>query len=120
MPLVDATYNVLSDYLGTLITHISIHTAQPDDAGSDEVTGGAPAYARKPITWLTAVDTQIKNEFQLVFDVPAGTYTHLGYWSALTTGTFYGWEAFSAPQVYAVQGTLPVPVQSIILDGSNN
>lgn len=31
--------------------HASLHTADPGATGASEVSGGVPAYARKPITW---------------------------------------------------------------------
>jgi hypothetical protein len=43
------------------------------------------------------------NNGALVFDVPTGTTVlHVGFWSALTTGTFYGYFPVGAAS-YAVQ-----------------
>jgi hypothetical protein len=44
-----------------------------------------------------------------VFDVPGSTtITHLGYWSASTSGTFYGSRALDASQTFATAGTYTI------------
>lgn len=49
--LVNASKNSMLDHLGTLVGFASLHTADPGTSGTSEVAGGAPAYARKAITW---------------------------------------------------------------------
>lgn len=74
-------------YVATAL-YASLHTADPGTTGASEVTGGSPAYARKPITWNAgAVDGAYLSD-ELVFDVPAGTLTHVGIWDAVTAGNF--------------------------------
>ena len=104
--LTDATRNSMLDHLGTLITHVSLHTADPGATGTSEVTGGSPAYARKPITWAAAAALLKTSSAGVTFDVPgATTVTHLGYWSALTAGTFRGSRPLSASETFTGQGT---------------
>ena len=93
MPLNDNGRNAcLTGGLGNAITHISAHTGIPDATGSNEATGGSPAYARQAVTWASASGGTRANSGALTpIDVAAGTYFALGFWSALTTGTFYGW-----------------------------
>jgi hypothetical protein len=92
------------------VTHMSAHTAEPDDSGNAEAAGGSPAYAREAVSFaaasggLAAVDTGLPAEF----DVPAGTYTHVGFWTASSGGTFKGWAALSASKVFAAQGILRI------------
>jgi len=70
------------------VTHISVHTAPPDAAGSLEVAGGT--YARQPITWAIAAGI-MDNTAQLVHPIPAGQgAAFYGLWGALAAGTFYG------------------------------
>ena len=82
--------NAALNAIAALITHISVHTAIPNDSGNNEATGGSPAYARKAPTWASASARSVAISNNPVFDLPAGTFTHYGLWSALTAGTYYG------------------------------
>lgn len=73
----------------TPITHVSLHTDIPDDTGSNEATGGSPAYARKAVAFASpASGSMDKDATDPEFDTPAGTYFYAGFWSADTAGTF--------------------------------
>lgn len=75
---------------------ISLHTSDPGTTGTGEASGGSPAYARKQTTWTGgAADGSVAGS-PVAFDVPAGTYTHIGVWSAATAGTFVGGFALSS------------------------
>lgn len=74
---------------------ISLHTADPSTTGANEATGGSPAYARKQTTWTGGASDGVVAGSAVSFDVPAGTYTHIGVWSASTAGTFVGGFALS-------------------------
>lgn len=103
MPLNDAAKNAMLNQLGTLITHASLHTADPGTNGANEVSGGS--YARQAITWNAAASASLDNNANPVFPVPAATtVTHIGFWSALTNGTFYG-SADITDEVFAGAGT---------------
>lgn len=93
MPLNDAGRNaMLSGGLGNVIAYVSLHSGDPGTTGTNELTGGSPAYARKPVTWNAAAAGARDNAAQMDFDVPASTTVfHVGYWSAVTAGTFYGY-----------------------------
>ena len=83
--------------------YASLHTADPSTTGTNEVTGGSPAYARKAVTWNAAAAGQITLSNQPLFDVPAGTVAYAGLWSAVSGGTFKGkWQLTS--EVFAGQG----------------
>jgi hypothetical protein len=87
----------------------SLHTADPGSGGSNEVTGGTPAYARKGISWAAASGGTKSNSANIVFDVPTSTtITYLGYWSADSGGTFYGGRELNASQTFATQGTYTI------------
>lgn len=75
---------------------ISLHTADPGTTGTGEATGGSPAYARKQTTWTGGTADGVVNGSPVVFDVPAGTYTHIGVWSAATSGMFVGGFALAS------------------------
>lgn len=105
MPLNNTAKNLMLDQLATVAVYASLHTADPGTTGTNEVTGGSPAYARKAITWNAAASANLDNNANPVFDVPAGTtVTHAGFWSAATSGTFYG-SADITDETFAAQGT---------------
>lgn len=105
MALNDNAKNVMLDALAGVAVFVSLHTADPGATGTNEVTGGSPAYARKSITWNAAAAGALDDSNAPVFDVPAGTtITHVGLWSASTAGTFYG--SFDiTDEVFGAQGT---------------
>lgn len=81
--------NAVATYFGTQATHGAIYTAFPSGVGSagTEPTGGAPAYARKPLSWSAAANGVITAS--ATFDVPAGTtVVGTGMHSALTAGNY--------------------------------
>lgn len=88
MALNDNGKNALVNGLAAVVTHISLHTAEPDATGSNEVAGGS--YARQAVTWTAAALGVRDNNADITHPVPAGTITHYGLWSALAAGTFYG------------------------------
>jgi hypothetical protein len=99
--------NVMLDHLGTLAGFMSMHDADPGAAGTTaELSGGSPAYARKPVSWAVASGGSKPLTGTVTFDVPAGRgATHVGFWSAASGGTFYGSDALSSPESdYTSQG----------------
>lgn len=88
----DVTVNAMLDAIAALGTHLSAHTAFPGNTGTNEVTGGSPAYARKSITWGSAASRSKSWTGDLTFDIPAATtVSFLGLWSASTSGTWRGY-----------------------------
>ena len=97
--------NAMLNALGTLAVYVSLHSADPGESGTNELSGGSPAYARKASTWNAASNGSMDNSNVPVFDVPAGaTVSFVGFWSAITSGTFYG-SANVTDEVFAGQGT---------------
>jgi hypothetical protein len=71
-------------------THLSAHTAY-SSTGTNEVTGGTPAYARKAVTYGAAAAEAKTASGTPVFDIPTGTTVRfIGMWDALTAGNFLG------------------------------
>lgn len=61
-------------------TKVSLHTAEPNSSGSNEVSGGS--YARQNIAW-SAASAGVKDDTTngAVFPVPAGTHVKfVGFW----------------------------------------
>lgn len=77
----------MADAYAAQVAVASIHTADPGPTGTaGEVTGGSPAYSRKPVIWQDAADGQVQSEV-ITFDLPAGTEVDsVGLWAA--DGTF--------------------------------
>lgn len=99
---------MLTGFSGTAV-YASLHTADPGSSGTSEVSGGSPAYTRESISWAAAASGSVASDANIVFDVPASTtITHLGYWSAVTSGTFYGSRALDTSQTFATQGTYTI------------
>jgi len=88
--------------------YISLHTADPGTTGTSEATGGAPAYARKLTTWTGGGSDGSVPGSQVTFDAAAGTYTHMGIWSAVTAGTFVAGFALSSSVTLGAQGQILV------------
>ena len=107
MPYSTLGKNAMLDSLGALAVFASLHTADPGDNGANEVAGGSPAYARKGVTWNAAAAGSMDDSTTPapVFDVPASTtVAFVGFWSAVTAGTFYG-AADVTDEVFGAQGT---------------
>ena len=102
------------DALGAAIGFIGLHSADPGSAGSNEIAGGSPAYARKAVTWAAASGGVVaKSGADIVFDVEGGdTVSFHGYWSAATVGTCYG-GADVTDETFGAQGTYTLTAETI-------
>jgi hypothetical protein len=104
----------LDESLATGADFGSLHTAY-STTGTNEVTGGSPAYARKGITWAAAASGSkaLAATFP-TWDVPAGTtVAWFGLWDAVTVGTFLGMMPLGA-------GTLQNAMVEVAADITNN
>ncbi len=98
--MADAESNALADEQAGRITHLSLHTDAPGSTGANEAAGGAPAYARQAVAFTAAgaegvlgavaqpATVGVAWSDQVTFDVPAGSYSFWGSWSALTGGNY--------------------------------
>lgn len=107
MPLIVAERNQMLTTEAARLQYLSLHTADPGTSGASEATGGSPAYARKALVWGTASAGAI-SATQVAFDAPAGSYSYVGFWSAVTAGTFYGGAALATAQTLSSQGVIQV------------
>lgn len=99
-----AAKNLMLDELRSQIATASLHSADPGTTGTNELSGGSPAYARKAVAFNAASGGVIgQTATDPVFDVPASsTVAYVGYWSA--TPTFLGSDAVTS-ETFAAQGT---------------
>ncbi len=89
--------------------YVSLHTADPGTTGASEASGGSPAYARQAAVWAAPAGG-VASAGQVTFNVPAGSYSYFGLWSALTGGTFFAGKALTATQSPGSQGQVLVTV----------
>ena len=115
MALTAAANDAMLDHLGGLAVFASLHSADPGTTGASELVAGVGGYARKAITWNAATASNLDNLANPEFDVPAGSVSHFGLWSAATGGTFYVGGALSATEVFAAQGTYILNVADVSL-----
>jgi hypothetical protein len=111
-----APVNAAVDAATALLVYASIHSSDPGGTGTAELTGGSPAYARKPLVWDPASGkvAAVTGGNLPTFDIPAGsTAAYMGFFSALTSGTFRGSQALSASETYVGQGTLVVTALAV-------
>lgn len=96
--------NLALDTVLDAVTHMSVHSDVPDDTGSNEISGGSPAYARKAIDWdAAALGSKSKDATDPVFDIPAGTTAAFyGLWTAITAGSFRGFAPIAGGSVKGV------------------
>lgn len=110
--LLEATRHIGLDAIVAASDWVSLHSADPGTDGSNEISGGSPAYARKQGSWGTASGGKRVLLSDLTFDVPgsSATVAWVGVWSAETEGTFRGKhqvtsEVFANQGQYVVQAT---------------
>lgn len=106
--------------------YIALHTANPTDAGGNEVTsGGWPSYARQDAAkggansagWIAAADGVTKNALQLIFPVFNGvadlTVTHFSVYDALTGGNMLVYGALLTARTVQNGDVFVVDVQKL-------
>ncbi len=120
--ITDAERNAEATRSAAQILFLSLHTATTGITGAAEAVGGTPAYARKAPTFTAAgavgilgatlqpatVGVAWSNE--VTFDVPAGTYTNWGSWTAVTAGTFLRGNVLTAAQTPGSQGQIKLSI----------
>lgn len=107
MALTDGALDAMLDAFAGVAGYVSLHTDNPSTAGANEVAGGT--YARKLTPWAASSAGSLTTDSNIVFDVPAATtIKFVGYWSAVSGGTFYGSRALNENQTFATAGTYTI------------
>lgn len=97
-----AALNLAADAVAGAVAEISLHTAEPDTSGSDEVSGGS--YARQTASYASASGGSADLSSSVTFDIPASTtVSHYGLWDS--TSAFLGAEALASSQTFSSAGT---------------
>lgn len=94
---------MLQGGLGNAVTHVSLHTGAPGDAGSNEIPVGV--YARQVVVWTAVAAGKRSNSAPITFTVPAGSEVlYIGFWGSLAAGTFFGFSPLNGSQVGSGSG----------------
>src|SRR5690554_6745232 len=81
MPVQESPRNDATDAMVAHFVMVSLHTSNPGNDGSNEVSGGD--YTRVEASWSSASGGLAGITQNLVYQVPAGNeITHLGMWNS--------------------------------------
>lgn len=102
MALNDAALVLAANAVDGAITHMQLHSGAPGAAGTSNVVSGVSRVAvsgsvdsNGDITWTAGPFTG---------GTPGATASHISYWSASTSGTFYGSAALSGDTTLNSEG----------------
>lgn len=97
---------MISDY-SALGNWVGVFTGAPGNTStpSNEASGGSPAYARQATSWTVSGSTAIGAS--VTINVPAGTYSYMGLFSASSGNNMVDWAPIT-PQVCTGQTTITI------------
>jgi hypothetical protein len=98
----DTLLNAGSVTMQGLATHLQLYTAEPNAAGTTNVSSAG----RQAITWETAANGDMVATVDMPFTggTPNGAVTHAGFWSASSSGTFYGYAPITGDTTFNSSG----------------
>lgn len=112
MGLNTTVLDVAVDAATDLLVYASLHSAAPNASGSNEVTGGG--YARQACTFGAPSAGVGALTGTLTFAGTASSaVTHVGFWSASTSGTFRGFKALTGDQTFNSAGEYEVTAVTV-------
>ena len=92
---------------GTATPYMALFSTVPGASPGTELTGGAPAYARKASNWGTAAASAI-TAAPAAFDVASGsTVAGIGMYTAVTAGTYLDGTGVTS-QAFSSQGQMTI------------
>src|SRR5699024_9557538 len=101
----EAALNAAADGIASAATHASLHSGDPGASGTNELSGGSPAYARQAVGWDAASNGERQLDADYTFNIPGGaTVAYVGYWTDATGGAFLGSFPLTAEGPYGAQG----------------
>jgi hypothetical protein len=117
MAFTTAVLNAAVDGATAILGFASLHTADPGGTGANEVAGGG--YTRIAAVWDPATGAIGALDAALNFSGPAnGAATHIGFWSAISAGTWRGGEALTGDQTFNAAGDYTVT--AVTVTGAND
>lgn len=113
MALLDATLNIGANAMAAAMTHIALHTADPGATGLNPATS-----ARVVASWPGASggDLTVSNK-AFTGGTANGACTYVGFWSAITGGTFYGSVQLTGDTTFNSAGEYTIT--SLTINGSS-
>lgn len=100
----DATLKVGADAIAARITHISLHTTGAVTSSANESTA-----ARKPVTWSVDADADLTaGPLNFTGGAASGAVVRVGYWTALTGGTYCGGQLLTGDSTFNAAGEYTV------------
>ena len=111
--------DIMLDALDDEALYISAHDGAPGLIGSNEISGGAPAYARVRSEYDAASGGSMALTATETLDIPSGaSITYLGLWNIASAGasTNFMGEVAITQEDFGSQGTLDVTALTIALD----
>ena len=109
MPLNDALLNIGVNAMTAAATHLSLHSATPNASGSNEIG------TRVAASWGSASNGDFPTLTNKAFTgLPAsGPVAAVGFWSASSAGTFYGYLPITGDTTANAAGAFTVTSISI-------
>ena len=100
MALADNILTVGGNAMAAVITHVSLHTAGAVTSSTSE-----SAAARRPVVVTSDADGDlIIPTAAFTGGAASGAAIRIGYWSALTVGTYYGGALLTGDQAFNAAG----------------
>lgn len=88
-----------SAYTPAATVYVALHTADPGETGTSEVTGGS--YARQSAAWDAASAGSCVNSAIITYtNMPATTVTHYSIWDASSSGNMLFAGALDASRTF--------------------
>lgn len=115
MALSSASLNIMLDGFADVASFVSLHTDSVGGGDANEVHGGSPVYARKPVAFSASNNGSMGLSGSVTFNVPASTtIRRVGLWTSATSGVFLG-DAPIGQKTFASQGTYTLTSLTITL-----
>lgn len=116
----ETALNAAADGIADQATHASLHSGDPGASGTNELSGGDPAYARQAVGWGAASNGERQLDDDYTFNIPGGeTVAYVGYWTGPTGGTFLGSFALTPEGPYGAQGEYVLLASATKIDAAN-
>ena len=104
MALNDAALTIGANSIRTGITHMSLHTT-----GAVTLSTGESTAARQPVSGTVNASADISwTNVAFTGGAASGPVVRVGYWSALTAGTYLGGSLLTGDQAFNAAGAYTV------------
>jgi hypothetical protein len=108
------TRDIALDAIAGATVEVSLHSAQPDGSGSNELSGSG--YERQSVDWDPATGGLLAMDGELTYSVPAGDVTHIGLWDS--GDVWRGWIQLTAPENFTAPGTYILDELQLLLNNA--